>query len=182
MAIQIQRGPKAALPSIHDTNLKLLTDASNLASDTGWLAPGAALLLAGSTLVAVQASVPGVSIPQGGQAFWAIRPQPSWNSHQLALRAVYSDTSGSAAAFGVTWTAAGISVGQAGQVTIGTSTTPIPGVTPSGSLAAIEVTINTTPILATMETLGILLFRAASDAQGAAPLYLYGLQWRVYQR
>jgi hypothetical protein len=182
VAIQTQRGPKAALPSIHDTNLKLLTDASNLASDTGWLAPGAARLVTATLSAAAggAGAVQVVSFPAGsaGSAGWALRPQPSWNSHLIVLRAVYKHAS-STTPFGVTWTVNGVGVGQAlAGTAIGTLTGALSNTPGDQLVATTEVTLSTAPILATMESLGILFTRNV-DSQGDA-LLLLGIQYRVY--
>jgi len=182
VAVSTQRGPKAALPSIHDTNLKLLTDASNLASDTGWLAPGAARLV-GATLSAASGgagAVQVVSFPPGSSssAGWALRPQPSWNSHLIVLRAVYRAAVSTSTVYGVTLAVNGVGVGAALPGTaIGSTTTTLPNPSLS-NVNAVEVTLSASPILATMEGLGVLFTRNV-DSQ-AEVLLLLGIAWRVY--
>jgi hypothetical protein len=180
MAIQVQRGPRALTPTVHDANLGVIVDASNQLSDTGWLAPGQAYIAGGTTLGLNGTAKPALSIPEGGSAVWSIRPNTSWNNHLIVLRAVYRGTSSVITPFSITWIANGLAAGTATSVTVGTSTTGIPGVTTANQGAAFEVTLNTLPITARMETLGISIARAASDPQGSVALALLGIQYRVY--
>jgi len=180
MAIHVQRGATALVHSVHDANLKVMVDASNQTSDTGWLDPASAFLAGGTTLGITGTAKAALSIPESGSAVWSIRPNTAWNRHQLVLRAVYRGTSSTTANFSVTWTANGVTLGASASVTIGAVTVGIPGITTAGLVGAVETTLNTLPLVSTMETVGIQIARAASDAQGAVALLLLGAQWRVY--
>lgn len=180
MAIQVQRGAQALLQRTHDANLGLIVNASNEVYDTGNLEPGSAYLTGGTTLSASSGgTIPFLSFAAGGgsSALWMIRPKQSWNSHQIILRVVYR-TAPTSATFAMTATATGVVVGQAlSGVTVGTANFTLPAPTTS-MLQAFEVTLNTSPILSTMETLGILLVRNSDSQSNVLPVT--SVAWRVY--